>query len=258
MSTNLAWRATVGWFTLLAAACTAPIAYGRTGQVLDAGAFRVSISTTNGMRFTRAELVKADPNSAPSSANGATSGGGFSAAFGLLASWELQASISPWGRCELGGLVSFVRAGGELRCGTLPRELGPVSAALSVGASTTSEEPGGFAPRAGLDLSLGSGPVIPFVDVYVGHQARRYAVDELDLYRNEWRLSVPLGVSFNLARDEIPYPAFSVAITPEMMFASTPLPGSHLSSPEGTFRMHQRWAIFLSLRIEFEAAFTAL
>src|SRR5262245_34171199 len=123
MSTNVAWSAAIGWLAMLAAACTAPIAYGRTGQVLDAGEFRVGISTTNGMTFTRAKLVRAAPNTTSSSTNGATSGGGFDAALGFLTSWELRASISPFGRCELGGLAGFVRAGGELRCGTLPREL---------------------------------------------------------------------------------------------------------------------------------------
>jgi hypothetical protein len=114
--------------------------------------------------------------------------------------------------CELGGIYALTRLGPEVRCGLLRERRGhPLSVALS-GAAAVDYGPylGAFG-RVGLDVSRRAGPVTAIVDAYLSTSKQyRYMQDPakvpiegplpgaLSLVRNEIRLTLPVGIGFNV------------------------------------------------------------
>jgi hypothetical protein len=180
-------------------------------------------------------------------------------------SGELHPAISPYGRCELGMLLSALRAGAELRCGTLDGELGPLELALSSAAAFNVLTPPRGAPmlRGGVDLSLAGSDVVPLLDVYFGYVPWRRAASYPDSDRKEWtaygsafrergeyRLSIPLGVAFrDLERTARSSNTIILALVPELTLTSR-----YLEPSSATREVHieQTFALFIVLGNDLE------
>jgi hypothetical protein len=125
---------------------------------------------------------------------------------------EAQAFFAPFGWCEIGPLVSAMRAGAELRCAVMDEDLGhPLSIALSGGVfDQWGKADQGHELRAGLDLSMRVGWATPLLNIYIASVPNRWEVrqhapfekrldgapDSVSVIRDEVVLSIPLGLGF--------------------------------------------------------------
>jgi hypothetical protein len=207
------------------------------------------------------------------------------ALFGALASLEVRAAHAFFYGCEVGGMLGFVRIGLELRCALLDeRDYAPFSAAISAGAAQ--QIMGGFGLlileegedykvgqelRIGLDLSSRGEDVTPLLNVGLGYLLQYREIlnglpvqddddaypdmGEIYVWRDELRLSVPLGLAFEYGDYELASRGrWTVAVVPEITLAAwnrtTPrhqgLQGTSVSDFE------QVWAIYLTLGGEVE------
>jgi hypothetical protein len=209
---------------LLIGACAAPVAYPRSAELLEGGRTRVRASgPLVGLADTSAQAVldsSAHETYSDLSAARVRNGAfpGLDWILGPFLSVEGGFDLS-LGVCEIGGLLSFLRVGAELRCGLLQERWGaPFSLAASVaglypidlgGVLFPMRDRGGF--RAGFDGSFRLGGWGPLLGAYVDHGTQRRALLDRrmpmseDLFfkkystivavRDEWRLAVPLGVA---------------------------------------------------------------
>jgi hypothetical protein len=255
---------------LVVQGCTAPAAYARSGRVLDARRFRLSVSTTTGV--TRAQVRVTTAPTAKSTREITTYSDYLTTkwrvgSYGILEyalepfmSPEVQASYSPWGRCEIGALMSLTRIGAELRCGALSGELGPLQMALSAGvARLILLGPIGQEFRAGVDLSLAGSEVSPLIDIYIARMPWRRGGEEeipgprlgdrthVNRDRTEWRLSMPVGIDVHGASMRSNH--IVLALIPEITLASQDWPNA---DPQREVDIRQVWALFLAIRYEAE------
>ena len=212
------------------------MAYARTGTGLAAGHARVSLGTNEGFAPTTVKIayppgMMGYPNGTlhdNSTSKSHTTRSAFEFAIAPFFSLEAAVAYSPLGRCEAGVAASLVHETVELRCGTLPGDLGPIEAALSLAGGIQNFSPRGLEARTGLDLSLAGIEISPVVDVYGGYvQATRpvlydnrqpewWGWDTLLVERTEWRLSVPLGIAYRpQTGSKDPVSTWIVAIVPE-------------------------------------------
>lgn len=184
------------------AACAAPVAYPRTGAVLQAGHGRLTAASTWALTYTQARIATPAGTAAQSSLSpGAYSdntaqrtdfaaGAGredfstqvFQGALAAVFAAEFGFSYSPFGECELGTLVGLVRVGGELRCAVVEEARHqPVSVAMSA-AVLKQLWLWDFGPeyRAGLDLSMRSTfrgmRIDPLINLYLGFGPRHWTI----------------------------------------------------------------------------------
>jgi hypothetical protein len=255
-------------------ACTAPVAYPRTGEVLLAGGLRLSEGTTGGIAPTTATVAQPPGNVARTYRDLVPAGRydtywtkAATLAFTPFFSPEFGFGVAPLDGVELGALLGLARAGAELRVGVLGRNGGLVAAAISAGvAKQVVMPPHAVEYRAGLDFSLRTGLVMPLVNVYLAHvpsergvllpepttQDPRAHSGMVVSDRDELRLSVPVGIAV-WGQDRANDLALNwvIALVPEITLASQARKPTYFTEDEKiAATLQQTWAVFLVVRGE--------
>jgi hypothetical protein len=257
--------------------CTAPVVYPRSADLLDAGRGRlrvagnfVGIATTSAR--VESESGASDTFSDLSASRARSNFPDLDWLFGPVLSLEGGVDLS-LGLCEVGGLLSLLRVGAELRCGLLQEDRGaPFSVAASgaylypvdVGDLYSMKDRGGF--RAGIDSSFRIGNWGPLIGAYVDHGTQRRVLMDSNLpkpdslfgnqageivaLRDEWRLAVPLGATFYGPRG-----GASIALLTEYTLSARDREAPELTSWDSTgnpvTHFEQHWALFLTASAEF-------
>ncbi|HKU45108.1 MAG TPA: hypothetical protein VJR89_43410 [Polyangiales bacterium] len=162
-------------------------------------------------------------------------------------------------RCEAGVLLSFLRVGGEVRCGLRPGELGLLEAALSLGAAPhLAAKPAGIETRVGFDFSLRT-QFTPVLDVYLARipwqrsSAPAFAFGpegggrDWRVVRDEWRLSIPVGVASRYGVGS----SVTFAVVPEFTLAAS---NEVVSGAEA---VEQYFAVYFAVVLGGEYAFAS-
>jgi hypothetical protein len=185
-----------------------------------------------------------------------------------LLSSEVGFAVAPLQGVEVGLLGGLARIGVEVRAGIVGRTGGLVAAAVSAGtAYQLALAPHAFQGRTGIDMSLRTGIVQPLLDVYLGYIPSERSVFLPDfpdggvgivdpararVQRNELRLSLPVGASFDLSARRRPMrDTMILALVPEITLASHNLWGPAVTEIGGSVvSFRSAFTLFVVLRFE--------
>lgn len=189
-----------------------PAAFPRSGEVAPRGDFSAEVSL---------QAVAFEPQRVPIERRTLTSKVAFFPAIG----GAVRASL---GHCEVGGFYALTRIGPEARCGLLSERRGsPLSVALSGSGGIDYGAHFGAYGRLGLDVSRHAGPITAIVDAYLSTADElRYIGDPANppiegpfpghqsTLRREIRLTLPVGIGFDVAKNETRRFTLVVGTTP--------------------------------------------